>query len=240
MGIAYNTSIVTDGLVFNLDAANVRSYSGSGNTSYSLFNNFTMSLNNGVGFTSTGRGMFVFDGANDSITSTDYNIPYDNNAEFTIEVVCKFNSNPNSYQTVFLYGSGNQNQGLILSKARSGYGNGWVYGGVISNGIGIFANTTLNGDQIVALGLVHYTITFSKPSSVFVARMYINGDLNNTNTTAISTYTISGLNFFGLSSGGSFSEPVNGNIALFKFYNRALSAAEVKQNYNALRDRFGI
>ena len=240
MGIAYNTSIVTDGLVFNLDSANTRSYSGSGNTAYSLFNSFNMSLNNGVGFTSTNRGMFAFDGANDSITSTDYNIPYNNNAEFTIEVVCKFNSNPNSYQTVFLYGNSNQSQGLIFSKSRSSYGNGWVYGGVISNGIGVFANTTLNGDQIVALGLAHYTITFSKPSSVFVANMYINGVLNNTNTTAINTYTISALNHFGLSSGGSFSEPVNGNIALFKFYNRALSAAEVKQNYNALRDRFGI
>jgi hypothetical protein len=33
---------------------------------------------------------------------------------------------------------------------------------------------------------------------------------------------------------------VNGNIAIMRVYNRALSAAEVKQNYNALRDRFGI
>ena len=43
-----------------------------------------------------------------------------------------------------------------------------------------------------------------------------------------------------ISSGGSFSEPVNGNIAMVRVYNRALSALEVKQNYNALRDRYGI
>ena len=96
MGIAYNTSIVSDGLVFALDAANSRSYVGSGLTAYSLVNTFNLSLNNGVGITSSNAGMFVFDGTNDSITSTDYNIPYNNDGEFTIETVCKFNSNPNS------------------------------------------------------------------------------------------------------------------------------------------------
>ena len=240
MAVGYNPSIVSDGLVFALDAANSRCYSGSGNTSFSLVNTFNLTLNNGVGITSSNAGMFVFDGTNDSITSTDYNIPYNNDGEFTIEVVCKFNSNPDSYQTVFLYGTGNQSQGLIFSKSRSGYANGWVYGGVVSNSIGVFANTTLTGDEIVALGLAHYAITFSKPSSVFIAKMYINGVLNNTNTTAISTYTISGLNHFGLSSGGSYSEPVNGNIASFKFYNRALSAQEILQNFNATRFRYGI
>ena len=240
MGIAYNTSIVSDGLVFALDSANSRSYSGSGNTAFSLVNSFNLSLNNGVGITSSNAGMFVFDGTNDSITSTDYNIPYNNDGEFTIEVVCKFNSNPNSYQTVFLYGNSNQSQGYILSKSRSGFGNGYIYGGVISNSVGVYAGSTLTGDQIVSLGLAHYAITFSKPSSVFVARIYINGVLDNTNTTAISTYTISSLNHFGISSGGSYSEPVNGNIALFKFYNRALSAQEIKQNYNATKKRYGL
>jgi hypothetical protein len=229
-----------DGLVFSIDAGNLRCYSGSGLTTYSLNNNISMSLNNGVGFTSANRGMFSFDGTNDTITSTDYNIPYDNNSEITIETVCKFNTNPNAYQTVFLYGDGNQNQGYILSKARSGYGDGYLYGGVISNGVGYYGSTTLNGEQLVLLGLAHFTLTFSKPSTVFVAKMYINGELNNTTNTAISTYTISALNSFGISSGGSYSEPVNGNVSMVRFYNRALSAQEIKQNYNATKKRYGL
>jgi hypothetical protein len=64
--------------------------------------------------------------------------------------------------------------------------------------------------------------------------------LNNTTTSAYTTYTFNTPNFLGLSSGGSFNEPVNGNIAMVRVYNRALSALEVKQNYNALRDRYGI
>ena len=242
MGIAYNTSIVTDGLVFNLDAANIRSYSGSGNTAFSLNNNIRFALNNGVGFTSTGRGMFSLDGTNDYMSSTDYNMPFVNNSEYTFEAVCKFNSNPNAYQTVLLYGNLSY-QGFVLGKARSGYINyegigGALYGGVYGTGNAMIAASTINGDQTVSMGLVHYVYTLSKPASVYVAKLYVNGQLNSTNTTSVTSYTFGSLNNFTI--GGPSGDFVNGNIAVVKVYNRALSAAEVKQNYNALRDRFGI
>ena len=78
MGLAHSPSIISDGLVFHLDAANIRSYVGSGNTSYSLNNNITLALNNGVGFTSANRGMFSLDGTNDYMSSSDFNIPFTN------------------------------------------------------------------------------------------------------------------------------------------------------------------
>ena len=240
MGLDHSPLIVTDGLVFYLDAGNSRSYTGSGNTAYSLNNNINLAINNGVGFTSTNKGMFVFDGTNDSLTSTDYNIPYSSNTLYSIEVICKFNTNPNAYQTVFLYGNSNQNEGLIFSKSRSGFGNGYVYGGIVSGGVGVFSGTTYSGDEIVSLGLAHYVVTITKPASVYVVNMYINGQLNNTTTSAYSTYSFSTLNFFGISSGGSYSEYVNGNIAMIKVYNRALSATEIEQNYNATKKRYGL
>ena len=70
MGIAYNTSIVTDGLVFALDAANSRSYSGSGNTANSLTSTFLATLTNGVGFGTTVTNYFIFDGVDDNIPFT--------------------------------------------------------------------------------------------------------------------------------------------------------------------------
>ena len=242
MGIAYNTSIATDGLVFHLDAANVRSYSGSGVTARGLINTFVFDLQNGVGFTSDKGGQFVFDGSNDKMISTNYNLAYNNNSEFTIESVCKFNTNPNSYQTMFLYGEYSQNSSLVFAKARSGWNGGVIYGGLFLGNIGtyIYGTTTLNGDQIVGLGLAHYTITISKPASVYVGNMYVNGVLNNTTSTSVTSYTLPTPNHFGISSGATFNEPVNGNLGMVRVYNRALSAAEVKQNYNALRDRFGI
>jgi hypothetical protein len=237
MGIAYNTSLVTNGLVFALDPVNARSYSGSGNTAYSLNNNITLSLNNGTGFTSTNNGMFVFDGTNDNITSSNLNIPFTNNGEYTFEGVCKFNANPNSYQTVFLYGNAGY-QGFVLGKSRSGYANGGVYGGVYFDSSAIIAISTLTGDQIVSLGMIHYAYTLSKPSSVYVAKLYVNGVLDTTTTSAFSSYTLNNLNLFVI--GGPTGDYVNGNIASLRVYNRALSDQEIKQNFNSTRKRYGI
>jgi hypothetical protein len=67
MGIAYNTSIVSDGLVFALDAANSRSYGGSGITINSLVGGIGGTLYNGVIYSSTTSPYFDFDGTNDYI-----------------------------------------------------------------------------------------------------------------------------------------------------------------------------
>ena len=242
MGLAHSPSIISDGLVFHLDAANIRSYVGSGNTSYSLNNNITLALNNGVGFTSTNRGMFTFDGTNDNLTSTNYNMPFVNNSEYTFEAVCKFNSNPNSYQTVLLYGNLSY-QGFVLGKARSGFINyegvgGALYGGIYGTANAMIAASTINGDQTVSMGFVHYVYTLSKPASVYVAKLYVNGQLNSSNTTSITSYTFGSLNTFNI--GGPSGDSVNGNIAIMRVYNRALSEQEILQNYNATRKRFGL
>ena len=71
MGISYNTSIVTDGLVFALDAANPRCYPGTGLTAFGLVGpNGT--LTNGTGFSSANSGSFFFDGTNDSLDYSSY------------------------------------------------------------------------------------------------------------------------------------------------------------------------
>ena len=68
-------------------------------------------------------------------------------------------------------------------------------------------------------------------------RIYINGNLESTNArTGIIT---SGAKNIGSNSGGS-SEYFNGTIATVRVYNRALSAAEVQQNFNAHRGRYGL
>ena len=68
-------------------------------------------------------------------------------------------------------------------------------------------------------------------------RIYINGNLESTN--ARTGNITSGAKNIGSNSGGS-SEYFNGTIATVKVYDRALSAAEVKQNFNAHRSRYGI
>jgi hypothetical protein len=96
MGIAYNTSIVSDGLVFALDAANSRSYSGSGTTANALIGGIGGTLVNGVGFTSTNNGSFVFDGTNDYINVPNgFTLYFKNNDYWSVDLWVKL-SNLNS------------------------------------------------------------------------------------------------------------------------------------------------
>jgi hypothetical protein len=68
--------------------------------------------------------------------------------------------------------------------------------------------------------------------------MYINGSLVQSNGTAFSpSYSLS--NFFVGSFNGSL-ELFQGRIANVSVYNRALSATEVLQNFNAQKSRFGL
>ena len=121
MGIAYNTSIVSDGLVFALDAANSRCYSGSGITVNSLIGGTGSTLVNGTGFSSANNGSFFFDGTNDYI-----NVP--NNSTL--------NSNITTVSVWFQYSTVNNYYGTLISKADpSGTYNGWniyIYNNVIN------------------------------------------------------------------------------------------------------------
>jgi hypothetical protein len=78
MALSHSPSIATSGLVFHLDAANRRSYSGSGITANGLVGGIGGTLVNGVGFTSSNNGSFTFDGTNDYIAASGTNFPLSN------------------------------------------------------------------------------------------------------------------------------------------------------------------
>ena len=67
MGVKAGPRIVKDGLIMYLDAANTRSYSGSGLTANGLIGGIGGTLANGTGFGTTNNGFFIFDGTNDYI-----------------------------------------------------------------------------------------------------------------------------------------------------------------------------
>ena len=73
-----------------------------------------------------------------------------------------------------------------------------------------------------------------------IKRIYVNGVLAATSTTLSGTVTqnTTGAAFIGIYGGGGY--PFNGRIAQTQIYNRALTAAEVQQNFNATRSRYSI
>jgi hypothetical protein len=72
MGLGHSPSIVRDGLVLYLDAANPKSYPGSGTTWFDLKGTSNSTLSNGPTFVNSNKGYFSFDGVNDY---TQINIP---------------------------------------------------------------------------------------------------------------------------------------------------------------------
>ena len=234
MGISAGPSGISDGLVFQLDAANLRSYSGSGNTANGLISGIGGTLVNGVGFTSDNSGSFIFDGTNDQIivASDVLDIGL---SDFTIKVWFKTNSSANG--------------SFIANQVSNGW-NGFNYW--ISNGQ-IYCVVDWGNSQ--QYGAIITTATYNDNTwkeAVFVMngstvsnwKIYINGSLVNKSLAFESQPTLSGLGIsnnvpltIGTREFGGF---YNGNISQVQLYNRALSATEVMQNFNAMRERYNI
>lgn len=198
MALSHSPSIVTNGLVLCLDAANTKSYPGSGTTWTDLSgrgNNGT--LVNGVGYNSGNLGSLVFDGVDDYVIT----------------------STITSYKSLNMWVYLNSKDAYLLD-ARNGSPSGyfWFPGGDANFGPD-WDQFYING-QPVSLSLSNI------PTNVWF-NFYIRN-------TGIRTGTIN------LFSRFTNNEHQSGKYSLFSAYNRALSAAEIQQNYNALRGRFSI
>jgi hypothetical protein len=210
--------IVIDGLVLLLDAGNPASYPGSGTTWSDLSGNGNNgTLVNGVGYNSDNGGSLVFDGVDDYVL-TPVNI----------------DANPNTVSAWFNASSTSGARGIVLTD-----NGGWDKGFEITNGVfNIHVGNNLSSTGVSALSNTWYfgTIIYTSISMSF----YING----TNVwnggapggTSGSTVEIGRANF----PGGAGSRFFIGNIAQVSIYNRALTASEIQQNFNAIRSRYGI
>jgi hypothetical protein len=218
MALSHSPSIVTNGLIFQLDAANRRSYSGSGTTIYSLFSDTSGSLVNGTGFTSANSGSFLFDGTNDYADFSTYT-PSAN----TINIWVKFNS---------------LQYGPIVYVGNDSYASGvWSWSFFFYNDVFYFrANPGNFADfyEVPPLGVwINYTLVRNNGSGQSLA--YKNGVFFGTSSNSTLTNLYPNLRIAKASSTyASF------NLSVVQIYDRALSATEIKQNFNASRDRYGV
>lgn len=230
--------IITAGLVVNLDAGNPASYPGTGITWTDLSNNGNNgTLINGPTFSSANGGSIVFDGTNDNALLPINFFSYPSLTTFSISLW--FKSSQSNGGTLF----GQQNTNNPPS--ATGYvpviylqSNGLIriepfWTNSISNNI---VNTNPLNNNIWHC----ITTTYNNGTN----KLYVNGayvtertGLSLVNYTSTYYYMIGA----GLATGrGLGSDYFSGNISNFVFYNRELSLAEVLQNYNALKSRFGL
>jgi len=230
MGIAYNPTIITQNLVLCLDAANPKSYPGSGTTWTDLSGNGNNgTLVNGVGYSGDNLGSLVFDGVNDSVLLS--RVVQD---DFTL--FCWFRTTQ-SYQTstqIQWY----RGAGLVDAEV-SGITNDFgmsLQAGKVDFGVGN-PDTTIQSTLSYDDNIWHCAVGTRNKSNGSI-QLYVDGNFITSGTGNTNSLT-NPLNI----RIGSLQPNIqffNGNIAQVSIYNRALTAQEIQQNFNATRSRFSI
>jgi hypothetical protein len=242
MAFANGPKIVTDGLVLSLDAADRNSYPGSGTAWNDLAGSNNGTLTNGPTFNSSNGGSIVFDGVDDYVNLG--NILNLGTNSCTINVWLNINSSWDSGTKYFVSKAlaNSQNYRYAFGFTQTRQLRGFVQGNS-GGGSDIVPNTiaTLNLNQWYMC-----TMVINRTSTI---DLYINGVLQTVDSTNIISQW-SGLDFqsnnpfrVGSYTGSDNISPalvLPGNIALTQMYFRTLSAAEVLQNYNATKGRFGL
>lgn len=236
MGFSNGTpTISTDGLVFAVDAGNGQSYiSGSTNTT-NLVQAPTGSLINSTGFENTNRGTWVFDGTDDFINfGTDYTpfIPTNN----AMTVMGWFKSvESGTSQTIFANrpAGGGSHWGLLKDSNNELYF-------TIRDQAGSPFYKEITSDTTLSISTWYHGCVTWDGSNL---NLYLNGISDATPVACTSFYHFITTSYLTMGAGwvsAAFNptEEFNGNIALTKYYNKALTASEVLQNYNATKERF--
>jgi hypothetical protein len=229
MGTEYNPTITRDGLVLYLDAANTRSYAGSGNTVYNiaLTSSIGATLSSGVSFLSNPS---TFAATASNLLLSDYTL-----ASGTSFTVCIwFKRVGNSFWSA-MFGCEVWNSGIgYVARLESATTVRFSRGG---DGLGIvYANAAL-----ISANFNHYA--FVKNPSGSNSFIYLNGvqvangSINDVSITKPFVFNGRWLNDGTNVSTGDAQASQFSNISV---YTKALSAQEVVQNYNSTKKRYGL
>jgi len=228
--------IVTDGLVLHLDAANHRSYPKSGTTWTDLSGNGNNgTLTNGPTFSGDNVGSIVFDSTNDYVR-VPFNSSIALSSSGSLSVWCyPATLTQRSFAGLMgmtTGGSGGQQSYYIHWRQFNN-----TIAATIQNS-GTYNIIAKSPPQVIAW----YNFVFTWNGSSL--NLYENGESaaspvsQTINAQQLNTQVDIGGNMFGAAAG--ISGFFNGRISNAKIYNRALSATEIQQNFNATRARYGV
>ena len=232
MSLYHSPQISLNGLVLCLDAANRKSYPTTGTTWTDLSGlGNTGALQNGVGYNVSNGGSLSFDGTNLYAT-----IPHSSSLSFSSALTI----------SIWFYSGTVSAQAFLYLKGRTDSDN---YNPLIYN-TGQYSWTGANGraQYQSSAGYIAnntwYNLTVSHTSGS-VPNIYKNGILSTSHTflEGNATYALgTNLNPIGINADipRLLFTTFNGRISSLQAYNRALSASEIKQNYNALKSRYGL
>jgi hypothetical protein len=229
MSLSHNPKIITNGLVLCLDAANPKSYPGSGdvwkdlsgfNRNFTVFGNPTFNEN----------GYFTF--ANNQTTQYAWRFPFETPTD-KITYSCWFRSNfTSTTQTIFTYSVNGNNEMLLFANNTTQ---------IAPHPLGVSRGTNTNNMQNVWVNFV-----WSRNSATGENIFYRDGVQIGTYTASASIQLATGGHLIigqeADSPGGGFdaNQNLDGDFSRLDVYDRILTLHEIQQNFNALKGRYGL
>ena len=229
--VAYYGGIVKDGLILDLDAAKKESYPGSGTRWNDIAGGvITGSLINGPTFDGNNGGSIVFDGTNDYVQTT-----YNTDLLTGYTLSAWFNPFSLSLNGPIIFKPDSTHLSPNFSNITRLYIN---TSGVLDF---LWTNSTqfyLASTSLPSANIWYHAVGVYSSANNSIS-LYLNGIFKSTTLTSGTTIVANQPYLIGR------TDPTNniyfkGNIAQTSIYNRALSAAEITQNYNALKGRYGL
>jgi len=244
-------NIIQNGLIYYMDPSKPESWNGSAVIN-DITNTYTPgSLNGGFTYNTSGGGSITLDGltgyANTGILGN--TSPFQTTSAFTMSVWCKFTGPARgSGGTSTLFGAFNfQGFGIAWQAPPNSYVN-TLYGGVRVNTGTEFLTLTNNPAHFQLNQWYNYVLSYSSSNLANTNFLYINGSTLAPSGTQYATNLPYNTNMNGiyislgnvLQESGGQAGYFPGQIGQALIYNRALSAAEVLQNYNEMKSQYTI
>jgi hypothetical protein len=219
--------IVKDGLVLWLDANDKTSYPGEGTVWRDLsrsYNNGT--LTNGPTFNSANGGSIVFDGVDDSVSFSSFS----SRSQITCEAWVKVDTSNITGALVAGHIMGIEGNFRIIYNLQ-----GWSWVCATTNNGWYSPGTPIDYNYSSSISNIWFNVVGTYNGSY--NSIYVNSVLQATGSTISGN--VNGGSFF-ISKAISNVGGQKGNGSIYRVYNRALTASEVLQNYNANKNRFGL
>jgi hypothetical protein len=229
-----NPNVVTNGLIYYLDAENVNCYNGAIDTTGTTYNNL-VGLPSGslVGNTTFKTEPKRFDTNNSVATDIGYlsvtsAITFADASEYTFDTWVRIEDN----------GTGTTSNSIVGRGATAP----WFYVSVSSNVNWRFIFRESDGTARLFAAYTTPTLVNNWNNATIVVtsdrviKLYVNGVYKSSVTPTSSLFNISRI--AGGYKSGTNTNPFFGSMAQFKIYNRALTDAEVLQNYNTIKTRY--
>ena len=234
-----SSNVVSDGLVFNLDASDINSHLTTGTEWYNIAATSSIVKGTLVGspvFGTASGGVINLNGTNQYVSISGLATYLNNKTNFTYETWFKVNSTT-TFGTLFSFGNNDSYSNDIIFFVLSNQIYLQVNNGVDNSAVVTFTSTDWNSMSVVYDG--------TKTGNSNRLKLYINGvqqTLNfGTYNVPSSTSNVGLVNSgIGAYSTGNWNNKLTGSIGSSRLYTKSLTDDEITQNFNATKSRFGL